>query len=144
MPASVTWFYWAALSAVFAALTAIFAKVGVQGVDSDLATLVRTVIVTVVLAGFVGFAGKWSDPFALPGKTWLFLGLSALATGASWVCYFRALQVGEASKVAPVDKASLVLVALFAFVFLGERPSLREWLGIALVAAGVLVLALRR
>ena len=138
------WFFWAALSAVFAALTAIFAKVGIEGVDSDLATLVRTVIVVLVLAAFVAYAGKWSNPLQLPGKTWVFLTLSALATGASWVCYFRALQLGEASKVAPVDKFSLVLVAVFAFVFLGERPSGSDWLGIALVAAGVLVLALRR
>lgn len=139
-----TWFYWAIMSAVFAALTAIFAKIGIQGVDSDLATLVRTAIVMLVLSGFVWFAGKWSNPFVLPQKTWLFLGLSGLATGASWVCYFRALQAGEASKVAPVDKLSLVLVAIFAFVFLGERPSFREWTGIAMVACGVLVLAFRR
>ena len=138
------WFFWAALSAGFAALTAIFAKVGVQGVDSDLATLVRTVVILVVLSAFIAYAGKWSNPLALPSKTWLFLGLSGLATGASWVCYFRALQLGDASKVAPVDKFSLVLVAIFAFVFLGERPSAQDWMGIALVACGVLVLALKR
>ena len=138
------WLIWALLSAVFAALTAIFAKVGIQGVDSDLPTLVRTLIVVVVLALFVWYAGKWSNPLALPSKTWLFLALSGLATGASWVCYFRALQIGEASKVAPVDKLSLVLVALFAFTFLGERPSLREWSGIAMVAGGVLLLAFKR
>ena len=80
----------------------------------------------------------------LSGRTWLFLGLSGLATGASWVCYFRALQIGEASKVAPVDKLSLVLVAVFAFVFLGERPIMREWIGIAMVASGILVLAFKR
>ena len=101
-------------------------------------------IIVVILSAFVWYAGKWSNPFALPGKTWLFLGLSGLATGASWVCYFRALQIGDASKVAPVDKLSLVLVALFAFTFLGERPSLREWSGIALVAGGVLLLAFKR
>jgi len=128
---------------VFAALTAIFAKVGIKGVDSDMATLVRTAIIIIVLAAFVWFAGKWSNPFGLPARTWLYLGLSAVATGASWVCYFRALQLGEASKVAPVDKLSLVLVAIFAFTFLGERPSLREWSGIAMVAAGVLVLAFK-
>jgi transporter family protein len=144
MATSNSWFYWAVLSAVFAALTAIFAKVGIQGVDSDLATLIRTAIIIVVLSAFVCFAGKWSNPFELSGKTWLFLGLSALATGASWVCYFRALKIGEASKVAPVDKLSLVLVAVFAFAFLGERPSLREWTGIAMVAGGVLVLAIKR
>lgn len=139
-----SWFYWAILSAVFAALTAIFAKIGIQGVDSDYATLIRTAVIIVVLSAFVWFAGKWSNPLALPTKTWLFLGLSGLATGASWVCYFRALKVGEASKVAPVDKLSLVLVAIFAFAFLGERPSLREWTGIAMVAGGVLVLAFKR
>ena len=144
MTTSAPWFYWAVASAVFAALTAIFAKIGIQGVDSDLATLVRTAIIIVVLAAFVWLAGKWSNPLELPAKTWLFLGLSGLATGASWVCYFRALQVGEASKVAPVDKLSLVLVAVFAFAFLGERPSLREWTGIAMVAGGVLVLAFNR
>jgi len=144
MTTSNSWFFWAALSAVFAAMTAIFAKVGIQGVDSDLATLVRTFIILFVLAAFIWLAGKWSNPFELPSRTWLFLGLSALATGASWVCYFRALQIGDASKVAPVDKFSVVLVAIFAFAFLGERPSGRDWLGIALVAGGVLVLALRR
>ncbi len=138
------WFYWALLSAVFAALTALFAKIGIQGVDSDLATLVRTAIIMIVLSAFVWFTGKWSSPFTLPARTWLFLGLSGLATGASWVCYFRALQIGDASKVAPVDKLSLVLVALFAFAFLGERPALREWIGIALVAGGVLLLAFKR
>ncbi len=144
MTNSSSWFYWALLSAVFAALTAIFAKVGIQGVDSDLATLIRTAIIIVVLAMFVWLTGKWSSPFMLSSKTWLFLTLSGLATGASWVCYFRALQVGEASKVAPVDKLSLVLVAIFAFTFLGERPALREWVGIAMVAGGVLVLAIKR
>lgn len=138
------WFYWALLSAVFAAMTAIFAKLGLQGVNSDFATLIRTVIILLVLTGFVYFTGKWSDPFALNRKTWLFLGLSGLATGASWLCYFRALQMGEASKVAPVDKFSLVLVAIFAVIFLHERPSVREWLGIALVGAGVLVLSIKR
>lgn len=143
MLTSDSWFFWALLSAVFAALTAIFAKIGVQGVDSDLATLVRTVIILFVLSGFIWVMGKWSNPFELPARTWLFLGLSALATGASWVCYFRALQIGDASKVAPVDKLSLVLVAVFAFAFLGERPSWNEWLGITLVAAGVLTLAIK-
>lgn len=139
-----SWFFWAVLSAVFAALTAIFAKVGIQGVDSDFATLFRTFIILFVLAAFVWYAGKWTDPRALPGHTVLFLTLSALATGASWVCYFRALQIGDASKVAPVDKFSLVLVAIFAFTFLGERPSVRDWTGIALVAGGVLLLALKK
>jgi transporter family protein len=143
MTTSTGWFYWALFSAIFAAMTAIFAKIGIEGVDSDLATLIRTGIIMIVLSAFIAYAGKWSNPFALSSKTWLFLGLSGLATGASWVCYFRALKLGEASKVAPVDKLSLVLVAVFAFTFLGERPSLREWMGIGLVAAGVLLLALK-
>ncbi|MBI5092611.1 MAG: EamA family transporter [Candidatus Hydrogenedentes bacterium] len=139
-----SWFYWAVMSAVFAALTAIFAKIGVKDVDSDFATLIRTVVIIVVLTGFVYAAGKWSNPFALSRKTLVFLALSGLATGASWICYFRALKLGEASKVAPVDKLSLVLVAIFAFLFLHERPSFREWFGILMVAAGVVVLALKR
>ena len=144
MTTSTSWFFWAALSAVFAAMTAIFAKIGIQGVDSDLATLVRTAIIMVVLSAFVWYAGKWSNPFMLSSRTWVFLGLSGLATGASWVCYFRALQLGDASQVAPVDKFSLVLVAVFASIFLGERPAPRDWLGIAMVAGGVLVLAFKR
>ena len=144
MPSANDWFYWALLSAVFAALTAIFAKVGLQGVDSDFATLIRTLVIIGVLAAFVCLTGKWINPFGLRPKTLVFLALSGLATGASWVCYFRALKVGEASKVAPVDKLSLVLVAIFAFVFLGERPGIREWLGILMVAAGVLVLGFKK
>ena len=138
------WMFWALLSAVFAALTAIFAKIGIRGVDSDLATLIRTGIISVVLSLFVWLGGKWSNPLQLSGKTWLFLGLSGIATGLSWACYFRALQMGDASKVAPVDKLSLVLVAVFAVIFLGERPAPREWLGIAMVAGGVVVLAFKR
>ena len=144
MASETSWFYWALWSAVFAALTAIFAKIGLEGVDSDLATLVRTLVILVVLAAFVYGAGKWSNPLTLAPKTWLFLVLSGLATGASWVCYFRALKVGDASKVAPVDKLSVLLVALFAVVFLGERPSGREWIGILMVGAGVLILGFRR
>jgi transporter family protein len=144
MPTDTNWFFWAIGSAIFAALTAIFAKVGLDGVDSDLATLIRTVIIFLLLAGWVYFTGKWSNPLALSPKTLLFLGLSGLATGASWVCYFRALKIGAASKVAPVDKLSLVLVAVFAFLFLHERPSGREWTGILMVAAGVLLLAWKK
>ncbi|HXT66881.1 MAG TPA: EamA family transporter [Nitrospiraceae bacterium] len=138
------WFFWALLSAVFAALTAIFAKVGLEAVNSDLATLIRTFVIMVVLTGFVLMTGKWSNPFDLPSRTWLCLVLSGLATGASWVCYFRALKIGEVSKVAPVDKLSIVLVAIFAFAFLNERPSVREWVGILMVAGGALVLGLKR
>ena len=144
MATASNWFLWALLSAVFAALTAIFAKIGLEGVDSDLATLVRTAVIMVVLAAFVYLTGKWRSPFELSSRTWLFLVLSGLATGASWVCYFRALKIGDASKVAPVDKFSLVLVAVFAFLFLDERPSIREWAGILMIGAGVLVLAFKR
>ncbi len=144
MPSLNDWFYWAFLSAIFASLTAIFAKIGLEDVDSDLATLIRTFVILFVLAGFVYFNGKWSSPLSLSKKTLLFLILSGLATGASWVCYFRALKVGEASKVAPVDKLSLVLVAIFAVIFLHERPSIREWLGIILVGAGVFILGFKR
>src|SRR6266446_9562359 len=144
METTSNWFYWALLSAVFAALTAIFAKVGLEGVDSDLATLVRTFVIMAVLIVFVHVTRKWSNPFELSSRTWLFLVLSGLATGASWVCYFRALKIGEASKVAPVDKLSLLLVAVFAVLFLHERPSAREWLGILMVGGGVLVLGLKR
>ena len=138
------WFLWAALSAVFAALTAILAKLGLAGVDSDMATLVRTVVIFAVLLVFVNATGKWTNPLQLSPRTWLFLVLSGLATGASWVCYFRALKVGDASRVAPVDKLSVVLVVLFAVIFLGERPSGREWAGVAMIAGGVLMLAIKR
>jgi transporter family protein len=138
------WFVWALLSAVFAALTAVFAKVGLSGIDADFATLVRTVVILVVLAVFVVAAGKWQDPRTLSAKAVAFLVLSGLATGASWVCYFRALKLGDAAKVAPVDKLSVILVAIFAAVFLHERPSLAGWAGIGLVGAGVAILSLNR
>lgn len=144
MTATSSWIVWALLSAVFAALTAIFAKIGIQGVDSDLATLIRTVVIMLVLTAFIWLTGKWSNPFELSARTWMFLVLSGLATGASWVCYFRALKIGDAYKVAPVDKLSVVLVAVFAVIFLGERPAPREWAGILMVAAGVFVLAFKR
>lgn len=144
MSDSLSWFGWALLSAVFAALTAVFAKLGLQTVDSDLATLVRTGVIIAVLGCFVWVTDKWRNPLEWGGRTLLFLALSGLATGASWVCYFRALKLGAASKVAPVDKLSLVLVAVFAYLFLAERPSTREWLGIAMVGAGVVILALKR
>ena len=138
------WFGWALLSALFAALTAIFAKVGLGRIDSDFATLLRTAVIMIVLAIFVVVAGKWRDPRTLSAKTIAFLVLSAFATGASWVCYFRALKVGDAAKVAPVDKLSVILVAIFAAVFLQERPSFGGWFGIGLVAAGVVIISLNR
>ena len=97
-----------------------------------------------LLGNFVWFTGKWSNPLILPWQTWLFLGLSALATGGSWVCYFCALQMGEASQVASVDKISLVLVAVFAVMFLGERPTIHEWIGIIMVATGVIILGFKQ
>jgi transporter family protein len=138
-----SWIFWALLSAVFAALTTVFARVGVAGVDADLATLLRTVLIVVLLAALVWVRRKWLNPAQLPPKTLLFLALSALATGLSWVCYFRALQIGRASQVAPVDRLSLVLVAIFAVAFLGERPSAQEWVGLGLVTTGVLALTLK-
>ena len=139
-----SWLPWALGSAVFAAFTAIFAKVGLEGVDSDYATLIRTFVIMLVLSMLVYATGKWRSPATLPARAATFLVLSGLATGASWFCYFRALKLGEASKVAPVDKLSVVLVAIFAVVFLGERPGLRDWAGISLVGAGVLLLAIKR
>ena len=137
------WFVWALLSAGFAALTAVFAKVGVAGIDSNLATLIRTLVVVPLAALVAWMTGALAAPAAIPGRTWLFLVLSGLGTGASWLCYFRALQLGDAGRVAPVDKLSLVLVALFATLFLGETLSWKNWIGIALVVAGVLLIATR-
>ena len=138
------WAFWALLSACCAAATAVLAKVGSDGVDPDFATLVRTAVVFVCLLILVAVTGKWRPAEPLPTRTLLLLLLSGLATGASWLCYFRALKAGDVSKVAPVDKLSVVLVAVFAVVFLRERLNGREWLGIGLVTAGVLVLALKR
>ena len=141
--ASTSWLPWALGSAAFAALTAIFAKAGLVGVDSDFATLLRTFLIVALLGAFVLATGKWSNPAALSPRTLGFLAASAMATGASWVCYFRALKIGPASKVAAVDKMSLLLVALFAFAFLGERLVPREWLGVSLIGIGVIVLAIK-
>ena len=144
MPSSNEWVVWALLSAVFAAATAILAKIGLEGVDSDFATLIRTMVIGLVLGALVYATGKWQNPAAVPGRALMFLTLSGLATGASWVCYFRALKIGAASQVAPIDKLSVLLVAVFAVIFLGERPGMKDWTGIALVGAGVLILSLRR
>ena len=138
------WLYWALASAVFASLTAIFAKIGLQGINSDFATFIRTLVIILALILFLTYTRKWQPLSSLSGKNWLFLILSGLATGASWLAYFKALQMGNASQVVPIDKLSLALVAVFAFLFLGERPSQQEWLGIGLVVAGVLTLAFKR
>ena len=137
------WLFWALLSAAFAALTAIFAKIGIANIDSDFATLIRTVVILVVLAGMVFAMGKAQPLDTISGKTWLFLVLSGLATGASWLAYFRALKIGQASQVAPVDKLSVVLVAIFGVMFLGEKLDLQGWIGVSLVAAGAITLAIK-
>lgn len=138
-----SWQVWAVLSAIFAALTAIFAKVGVEGINSDLATLIRTAVVLITLSLVLLATGQLSSPGPISAKSWLFLVLSALGTGASWLCYFRALKLGPATLVAPIDKLSVVLVALFGVVFLGERPSIPGWIGIALIASGAILIAVK-
>ena len=138
------WVIWALLSAVFAAATAVLAKAGSSGIDADLATLIRTAVVLISMLALVTATGKWTLTEPLSRRTVLLLVLSGLATGASWVCYFRALKAGEVSRVGPVDKLSVVLVAVFAVVFLRERLSLREWAGVGLITAGVTMLALKR
>lgn len=136
------WLTWALLSAVFAAGTAISAKVGLKGVDPDVATLVRTILITIVLFVLLAVTGKLTGTAGIGRRTWSFLGLSGLATGASWICYFRALKLGEASRVAPVDKLSVVMIALIGTTFLGEHLSLRGWAGVALIGVGVVCVAL--
>lgn len=138
-----SWQFWALLSAAFAALTAIFAKVGIENINSDFATFIRTVIILAVLGAILLASGRFQSPVTISAKTWLFLGLSGLATGASWLCYFRALKIGNAAQVAPIDKLSVVLVAVFGAVFLGERLSGANWLGVALIAAGAVLVAYR-
>lgn len=138
-----SWQFWAVLSAIFAALTAIFAKVGIENVNSDFATFIRTIIILVTLAFILLATGEFQSPGSIAPRTYLFLILSGLATGASWICYFRALKIGEAAKVAPIDKLSVVLVALFGVAFLGERLTAPNWLGIALIAVGAILVAYR-
>jgi len=138
-----SWQLWAVLSAVFAALTAIFAKLGVEHINSDLATLLRTIVIVLVLAGIVAGTGQWQPPGSIATRTYLFLTLSGLATGASWLCYFRALQLGDAARVAPIDKLSVVLVALFGVAFLGERLTGLNWLGVAFIGGGAILIAYR-
>jgi transporter family protein len=138
-----SWLFWALLSAAFAALTAIFAKIGVSGINSDLATFFRTLIIASVL-GAILLATRQFQPLGDVGaKTWVFLTLSGLATGASWLCYFRALKIGDAARVAPIDKLSVVLVAIISVAFLGEHLSARNWLGVTLIGTGAVLVALR-
>jgi transporter family protein len=136
------WFIFALLSAVFAALTSILAKVGIEGVNSNLATAVRTVVVVVLAWGMVFLTHTQSGLSAISKKSWIFLVLSGLATGASWLCYYRALQIGEASKVVPVDKLSVVITLILAFIFLHEQFTVRSLLGCVLIGAGTLIMVL--
>ena len=136
-----SWQFWAVLSAVFAALTAIFAKVGVENVNSDFAPLIRTVVILMVVAAIVAATGQAQALGSISGRTYTFLVLSGLATGASWLCYFRALKLGNAAQVAPVDKLSVVLVAVFGVVFLGEKLAAANWLGVVLIAIGAVLVA---
>lgn len=137
----VSWQFWALLSAAFAAMTAIFAKVGIENVNSDFATFIRTVVILVVLGAILVGSGQWQALDSVPGRTYVFLILSGLATGASWLCYFRALKLGDAARVAPIDKLSVVLVAVFGVLFLGERLSGWNWTGVGLIAAGAVLVA---
>jgi transporter family protein len=138
-----SWQLWALLSALLAALTAIFAKVGIAHVGSDFATFIRTIVVLCALGAILVGTGQWQPLGSVPGRTYVFLVLSGLATGGSWICYFRALKLGEASRVAPIDKLSVVMVALFGVTFLGERLSPPNWLGVGLIAAGAVLVAYR-
>jgi transporter family protein len=137
-----SWQFWALASAVFAALTAIFAKVGIENINSDLATFIRTIVILASLSLILFATGEFRNPSEISGRTWAFLVLSGLATGASWICYFRALKIGQAAQVAPIDKLSVVLVAIFGAVFLGERLSGTGWTGVALIGLGAILVAI--
>lgn len=136
------WFVYALLSAVFAALTSILAKVGIEGVNSNLATALRTAVVLVMAWGMVFLTDAQGGLWAISRKSWIFLILSGLATGASWLCYYRALQIGEASKVVPIDKLSVVITLVLAFVFLHERFTPKSLAGCALIGLGTLLMVL--
>jgi transporter family protein len=136
-----SWQFWALLSAAFAALTAVFAKVGIEQINSDFATFIRTIVILFVVGGILIASRQWQPLASVSGRTYLFLILSGLATGASWLCYFRALKLGDAARVAPLDKLSVVLVALFSVLFLGEKLAMPNWIGIALIASGAVLVA---
>lgn len=136
------WLVFAILSAVFAALTSILAKIGIQGVNSNLATAIRTVVVVAMAWGMVFLTHAQSGLATISKKSWIFLILSGLATGASWLCYYRALQMGEASKVVPIDKLSVVITLILAFVFLHEEFTLKSFAGCVLIGAGTLIMVL--
>ena len=136
------WFVFALLSAVFAALTSILAKIGIDGVNSNLATAIRTVVVVAMAWGMVFITNTQSGITEISRKSWIFLILSGLATGASWLCYYKALQMGDASKVVPIDKLSVVLTLILAFVFLHEEFTVKSLIGCILIAAGTLIMVL--
>lgn len=136
------WFIFALLSAIFAALTSILAKVGIDGVNSNLATAIRTMVVVVMAWGMVFITNTQGGITDISRKSWLFLILSGLATGASWLCYYRALQIGEASKVVPIDKLSVVITLVLAFTFLHEKFTSRSLIGCVLITIGTLVMVL--
>lgn len=136
------WLFWAVLSAIFAALTAIFAKIGVSDINSNFATFIRTLVVIAALCGILSLLGDWQSPSSIPMRTYVFLILSGLGTGASWLCYFHALKLGDAARVAPIDKLSVVMVAIFGVAFLGEKLSAMNWLGVGLIAVGAVLVAL--
>ena len=135
------WLFYALISAIFAALTNIFGKIGVADINSNMATWIRIVVIFCVLTPMVLLRGEWLAPAQISSKTWVFLVLSGLATGASWLAYYRALQLGQASLVSPIDKSSVLLVMLMGVVFLGEHLSLKQWAGAALIFTGVLIIA---
>jgi transporter family protein len=136
-----SWQFWALASAAFAALTAIFAKIGVENVGSDFATFIRTIVILAVLGAILAVTRQFQSLGSISGRSYTFLVLSGMATGGSWLCYFRALKLGDAARVAPIDKLSVVLVAIFGVIFLGEHLSLPNWAGVALIAAGAALVA---
>ena len=136
------WFLFALLSAVFAALTSILAKVGINGVNSNLATAIRTVVVVIMAWGMVFLTNAQNGLFGISRKSWLFLILSGLATGASWLCYYKALQIGEASKVVPIDKLSVVITLILACIFLHETFTTKSLIGCILIGVGTLIMVL--
>lgn len=140
-PILLSWQFWALASAAFAALTAIFAKIGVENVGSDFATFIRTIVILAVLAAILAVTRQFQALSSISGRSYTFLILSGMATGGSWICYLRALKLGDAARVAPIDKLSVVLVAIFGVIFLGEHLSLPNWAGVALIAAGAVLVA---
>ncbi|HEX4297960.1 MAG TPA: EamA family transporter [Devosia sp.] len=138
-----SWQFWALGSAGFAALTAVFAKVGIENVNSDFATFIRTIVILAAAGAMVWITGNWQSPGTVSPRSWTFIVLSGLATGLSWICYFRALKIGNAAQVAPIDKLSVVLVAIIAALFLGEKMSPINWIGVALIGVGAVLTAVQ-